>query len=217
VRLTADLQKSRERIVTTREEERRRLRRDLHDGLGPSLASITLQLEALRNLMRKNPDAANHLINDLQTQMQTAITDVRRLVYELRPPALDDLGLVSALRQHAARTSQVEGLNISVEVSEPLPPLPAAIEVVAYRIALEAMTNVVRHARATSCVVRLWLTDALHLEITDDGIGIAPDRHAGIGLNSMRERAEELGGTCRIGLNAPGGTRVVARLPLPKE
>ncbi len=217
VRLTDDLQKSRERIVTTREEERRRLRRDLHDGLGPSLASITLQLEALRNLMRNNPDAANQLINDLQSQMQTAITDVRRLVYELRPPALDDLGLVSALRQHAARTSQAEGLNISIEVPENLPPLPAAIEVVAYRIALEAMTNVVRHANAKNCTVCLWLDDALHLEITDDGIGIASDRHGGIGLNSMRERAQELGGTFVIEPNSEKGTRVVARLPLPKE
>lgn len=215
VRLTSDLQKSRERIVTTREEERRRLRRDLHDGLGPSLASITLQLEALRNMMQKNPDAANQLINDLQTQMQTAITDVRRLVYELRPPALDDLGLVPALRQYAARTSQVEGLKITIEVAEPLPPLPAAIEVVTYRIALEAITNVVRHAHASCCVVKLWLDGALHLEITDDGIGIASDRHAGIGLNSMRERAAELGGTFVIEPDSERGTRVTARLPLP--
>lgn len=106
-------------------------------------------------------------------------------------------------------------MKITIEVAEPLPPLPAAIEVVTYRIALEAITNVVRHAHASCCVVKLWLDGALHLEITDDGIGIASDRHAGIGLNSMRERAAELGGTFVIEPDSERGTRVTARLPLP--
>jgi signal transduction histidine kinase len=218
VRLTADLQRSRERLVSAREEERRRLRRDLHDGLGPSLASLTLQLDAARNLLARDPAATGALLAELKTQTQAAIADIRRLVYALRPPALDDLGLVSALRQHAAQYSQRDGLAVSVEAPEQPLSLPAAVEVAAYRIALEALTNVVRHAHARTCFVRLSLFhDTLHLEISDDGVGLPPDRRAGVGLSAMRERAAELGGTCDVGPNEGGGTRVVARLPISKE
>ncbi len=217
VRLTADLQRSRERLVTAREEERRRLRRDLHDGLGPALASLTLKLDAARNLLVRDPAATNALLLELKTQTQTAIADIRRLVYDLRPPALDELGLVSAIREHAARDVSATGLHVSVEAPDHLPPLPAAVEVAAYRIALEAMTNVVRHAHARQCVIRLSLADALQLEIMDDGLGLAADHPAGVGLHSMRERAAELGGTCVIGPGPGGGTRVVARLPLSQD
>jgi len=214
VRLTADLQRSRERLVTAREEERRRLRRDLHDGLGPALASLTLKLDAARNLLARDPAATEALLLELKTQTQTAIADIRRLVYDLRPPALDELGLVSALREYAARDVSVNGLRVSVEAPEHLPALPAAVEVAAYRIALEALTNVAHHAQAHQCVIRLLLADALQLEIIDDGLGLPADRPAGVGLHSMRERAAELGGTCAIGPGLGGGTRVVARLPL---
>jgi signal transduction histidine kinase len=217
VRLTADLQRSRERLVTAREEERRRLRRDLHDGLGPALASLTLKLDAARNLLARDPAATGALLLELKTQTQTAIADIRRLVYDLRPPALDELGLISAIREHAARDVSATGLHVSVEAPDHLPPLPAAVEVAAYRIALEAMTNVVRHAHARQCVIRLSLADALQLEIMDDGLGLAAGRPAGVGLHSMRERAAELGGTCVIGPGPGGGTRVVARLPLSQD
>lgn len=216
VRLTADLQRSRERLVTTREEERRRLRRDLHDGLGPQLASLTLKLDAARNLLAHNPAAADRLLVELKAQTQAAIGDIRRLVYDLRPPALDELGLVSALRQYAARNS-VNGLHVSVQAPEALPPLPAAVEVAAYRIALEALTNVARHARAHTCVIRLAVDEALHVEITDDGDGLPENYQAGVGMMSMRERALELGGECVIESMPAGGTRVSARLPLVRE
>ncbi len=215
VRLTADLQRSRERLITAREEERRRLRRNLHDGLGPQLATLTLKLDAARNLLsQEEPQAADALLAELKAQTQAAISDIRRLVYDLRPPTLDELGLIPAIREQATNYSQ-NGLNVSVEAPEQLPPLPAAVEVAAYRIVQEALTNVSRHARARVCRVRLSLGDELELEITDDGVGLPEDFRAGVGLSSMRERAVELGGRCAAEPLTTGGTRVLARLPLP--
>jgi signal transduction histidine kinase len=214
VQLTADLQHSRERLVTAREEERRRLRRDLHDGLGPVLGALTLKLDAARNLLATNPEAVDRLLLDLKAQSQGAIADIRRLVYELRPPALDDLGLASAVRQHASQLSSLNGLSITVEMSETLPALSAAVEVATYRIVQEALNNVVRHAGARKCLVRITVNGSLDIEIIDDGVGLPPERQAGIGLISMRERAEELGGSFAAGSGHEGGTRIFARLPL---
>ncbi|HET7272860.1 MAG TPA: sensor histidine kinase [Rubrobacter sp.] len=218
VRLTADLQRSRQRLVAAREEERRRLRRDLHDGLGAQLAGLNVQTGVLRRLIPEDPAAADEAAVELRTELQSAIADIRRLVYDLRPPALDDLGLVSALRQLADRYgAEDEQLRVSIEAPEDLPHLPAAVEVAAYRISQEALTNVVRHARAQSCVVRLTVADEMMLEITDDGVGLPEEHAAGVGLFSMRERAAELGGTCTVGRAPEGGTRVLVRLPLPEE
>jgi signal transduction histidine kinase len=216
VRLTADLQRSRERLITAREEERRRLHRDLHDGLGPQLASLTLTIAAARELIRHDVDAADLLLKELAKHTQAAIADIRRVVYALRPPALDDLGLVLALRERAASYSQV-GLQITLDAPEQLPPLPAAVEVAAYRIVQEALTNVVRHAQARSCVVRLTLGDVLGVEISDDGVGLPPGSRAGVGLTSMRERTAELGGTWRIESVPSRGTCISVQLPLDEE
>lgn len=153
--LTTRLQHSREQLVLTREEERRRLQRDLHDGLGPQLAGLSLKLDAARNLVQRDPDAADQLLSELKAQTQTAITDIRRLVYDLRPPALDQLGLVSALKEYAASHNGNGRLQITIDAPPLMPPLPAAVEVAAYRIATEAMTNVIRHAAAHHCIVRL--------------------------------------------------------------
>lgn len=214
--LAADLQRSRERLVTAREEERRRLRRDLHDGLGPQLASLTLKLDAVRNLLEDDPNAADALLVELKVQTQTAIADIRRLVYNLRPPALDELGLVGALREHAAIHNSANGLKTSIEAPPALPVLPAATEVAAYRIALEAMTNVARHARAQECIVRLALDEELHLEISDDGVGLPETGRRGVGLTSMHERAAVLGGKCVVKTGPTGGTQVLAQLPLSR-
>jgi signal transduction histidine kinase len=216
-RLTMDLQHSRERLVTTREEERRRLRRDLHDGLGPQLASLTLKLETARNRLADDP-LADSLLADLAKRTQDATADIRRLVYELRPPTLDELGLVSALREAATQYSQqgFNGVHITIDAPENLPPLPAAVEVAVYRITQEALTNAVRHAEAHICNVCITLdeqTGWLCLEIQDDGRGLSSTRRAGVGLNSMRERAEELGGTWTIESLSTHGTRILVRLP----
>jgi signal transduction histidine kinase len=215
VRLTADLQQSRERLVTAREEERRRLRRDLHDGLGPALASITLKLDAARNLLARDPSAADTLLVDLKKQTQGAVADIRRLAYELRPPSLDELGLIQALREQAEQYLH-DGLRITIDAPEQLPPLPAAVEVATYRIVQEAMTNVVRHAQAHTCTIRFALDHDLDVEICDDGQGIPLGQRAGVGLTSIRERAAELGGMCEIEAMPSGGTCLHVRLPLPK-
>jgi signal transduction histidine kinase len=227
VRLTNELQRSRERLVATREEERQRIRRDLHDGLGPALSSAMLKLGAARRLLPSG-SPADGLIVEVRNDMRATVADVRRLVYDLRPPALDQLGLVLAIRDYAEQcgnpneTGGEGGLRVTVEAPEQLPPLPAAVEVAAYHIAREAMTNAARHARARSCQVRLALARALgrpelELKITDDGAGLSKDHVAGVGLTSMRERAEELGGTCAVESTPGGGTRVLAHLPVGKE
>jgi signal transduction histidine kinase len=218
VRLTTDLQRSRQRLVATREEERRRLRRNLHDGLGAQLAALNVQAGILRHLIPRDPAAADELVVELREELRAAIADIRRLVYDLRPPALDDLGLVAALHQLADRYgAEGEQLRVSVKLPEGLPHLPAAVEVAVYRIAQEALTNVVRHARAKSCLVRLAVDKDVTMEILDDGAGIPDERISGVGLSSMRERAAELGGSCVVENIPKGGTQVLVRLPLPKE
>jgi signal transduction histidine kinase len=220
VSLTADLQGSRQRLVTAREEERRRLRRDLHDGLGPNLASQGLKLAAAKQLLEKDPASAAPLLDQVMAQNQSTVEEVRRLVYGLRPPALDELGLVAAIRDHVAGMDGKSTLQIEItEPVEGLPPLSAAVEVAAYRIVLEALTNVIRHAQAYHCAIRFSLSQngsntILQIEIQDDGIGLPPDLRAGVGLRSMRERAEELGGTCDIESVMGSGTRVCVRVPL---
>jgi signal transduction histidine kinase len=216
VRLNSELQRSRERLVNAREEERRRIRRDLHDGLGPTLAALGLKLETARNRLSDDP-RADALLGELAERTQAAVGDIRRLVYALRPPALDELGLLGALRHLAdgLEGQQLNGLKVSVDATVPLPALPAAVEVAVYRIAQEALTNVARHAHASSARVALSTSDAgLCISVEDDGVGLPVEHHAGVGLRSMRERAEELGGVCLIERGASGGACVVATVPL---
>lgn len=219
-RLTLALQRSREQLVLAREEERRRIRRDLHDGLDPTLASQTLKLDIVLELLSGESVAAVAHVTQLKSQTQQMVADIRRLVYELRPPALDELGLLEALRAHVAQLSGMNGsLQIAIDAApEPLPTLPAAIEVAAYRIALEAVTNVIRHAQAHTCRLRFGIAEeqqpsTLVVSVTDDGVGLPATLHSGVGLISMRERAAELGGACVVSPNPSGGTRVTAVLP----
>jgi signal transduction histidine kinase len=164
--VTAALQRSRQQLVAAREEERRRLRRDLHDGLGATLAALNLEAGVLRRSIRSDPEKAEALVDEFRTDIRATIDDIRHLVYELRPPVLDQLGLVEAVRAQAAQCSRPEAhgdsrLYVKVEAPEELPSLPAAVEVAAYRIAQEALTNVVHHAQARHCLVRLELAQAL--------------------------------------------------------
>ncbi|MFW3172055.1 sensor histidine kinase [Geodermatophilus sp. CPCC 206100] len=220
--LVADLQASRERIVAGREEERRRLRHDLHDGVGPELAGMALQLERLAGKLSGEPDLAA-LAGRLRDQMRRTVAAVRRAVDDLRPPALDELGLAGALREHvaayrlpvpAAAAAGDAPAPVTVVAGE-LPPLRAAVEVAAYRIAAEAVTNAVRHSGAATCRVTLAVADGdLLVEVADDGTGVAPDAVPGVGSTSMRERAAEVGGTLEIDPTPGGGTTVRTRLPL---
>jgi signal transduction histidine kinase len=212
VRLHADLVRSRAEVVALREDERRRLRRDLHDGLGPSLAAIALKAGLAARATPAGSEARG-LLDEIGAEVKASIADVRRVVEALRPPALDELGLIGAVR---SRADALTG-DVVVEVRDGTSPraLPAAVETAAYRIAAEAMTNAVRHSGATRCVVSIAAGGRdLVVEVRDDGAGIDPDRPAGVGLRSMRERAAELGGDCAIGSPTGGGTLVRARLPL---
>lgn len=217
--LTEDLQRARERLVLAREEERRRLRRDLHDGLGSALAGMALQVGNARRALSPDsvggPDTATaaQWLDRLERHATDAIADLRDVVNDLRPPALDELGLIGALRTH------VTAIPLPVDVLAPvrLPPLPAGVEVAAYRIAVEAVTNAVRHAHATCCTVRLAVSDGLVIEVTDDGDGLRTPVDAGVGMSSMRERARELSGECVIRDRVGGGVLVAASLPLPPD
>lgn len=214
LRLTENLQRSRQRIITTREEERRRLRRDLHDGLGPQLASMTLKIDAARNLLDQDPAAAQEILADLKGDSKSALGDIRRIAYNLRPPALDELGLVAALREHITTINHPNGLRISIQAPKENLDLPAAVEVAAYRISMEALTNVMRHAEAKNCILRVKVDRKLGLEIRDDGTGLPENVNPGLGLKTMQERATELGGQCTIMGNPGGGTRVFVEIPL---
>ncbi len=209
-RMADELQVGRERMVLAREEERRRIRRDLHDGLGPALSGVVFRLESARLLVDRDPRAAKQHLEGTSADVQDVVADVRRLVHDLRPPALDDRGLVGALSQLAEQqpyqaTIEADGVGA----------LPAAVEVAAYRIAAEALTNAARHADARAATLRLREDrDQLLVEVWDDGRGIDADRQAGVGLMSLRERAEELGGRSEVTCPPTGGTVVRAWLPL---
>jgi signal transduction histidine kinase len=215
-KLTSDLRRSRQQLVAAREEERRRLRRDLHDGLGPTLASLNLKIDTARNQLKKDPNSADRLLVETKSQIQDTLTDIRHLVYELRPPALDELGLIKAIRAYVEQQNP-DGLKISVEESVAYLNLPAAVEVAGYRIALEGITNIIRHAQASRAVISIYSEDhSLYVEIRDDGIGLPEPLPIGIGMTSMRERAEELGGKLVV-VPQESGTCLRACLPLTKE
>jgi signal transduction histidine kinase len=223
-RLTADLRRSRERLVVARDEERRRLRRDLHDGLGPVLASQGLKIAAVSHLVETDPGRAQRILEELASQNEAAVGEIRRLVYALRPLELDELGLVAAIADYAAglNVGKGEGTEFKVHVDAPdeeLLQLSAAVEVAAYRIATEGLTNVTRHAKARHCTISLSLEDGLHgralrMEILDDGVGFSDRRGVGVGLSSMSERAQEVGGELRVESAVSQGTRVISCFPL---
>ena len=212
--LATELQDSREQTVAAVEDERLRLRRDLHDGLGPTLSGIAFTSDAARNLLRTEPDRAEELLDELRRQTGVALDDVRRIVYAMRPPALDELGLLPAVRQATTGLRGTGGtpLRVTCDAQGPLE-LPAAVEVAAFRIAVEAVRNTARHSEADAVAVRMEVVDgALRIEVSDDGAQTTTWSR-GVGLSSMRERAEELGGTLRAG-PTPDGGRVHAVLPL---
>jgi two-component system, NarL family, sensor kinase len=211
--LTEELHASRTRTIAALEEERSRIRRDLHDGVGPVLTGVVLKTEAARNLVEPDPGRARELMEDAGEQTRSVVEDIRRLVYGLRPPSLDQLGLRTALEGYVERLDGDGRPALELELPPDLPRLAPAVEVAAYRIVTEALTNIVRHSSAASAQARLWVEDeSLHLEVRDDGAtddGWVP----GVGLTSMRERTEQLGGGFAAAGSASGGT-VSAWLPL---
>ena len=216
--LTEDLRRSREQIVVAREEERRRLRRDLHDGVGPLLASAAVHAEAATLRMARSPDTVALMLDVVRDTVQEAVVALRRSIEGLRPPTLDEFGLVDAIAERGLTLAGPDGPLLRVD-ADLLPALPAAIEVAAYRIVLEAVTNAVRHAAADHIVVRLIgppTDNNLIVEVTDDGKGLSKGQVGGVGLASMQARAAELGGTFSVTPIETGGTRIRAELPMAK-
>ena len=217
VLLARDAQRARAATATAREEERRRMRRDLHDGLGPALAAVALQAETARDLVGRDPDAAVALLDRLVPRLNEAVADVRTLVHDLRPPTLDELGLAGSVRELATRFA-TPTRAVHVEADD-LQALPAAVDLAAYRIVAEGLTNAAKHAGASTVRLGLSLSPAgLQVRVSDDGVGVRPAAVPGVGLRSMRERAEELGGSCAVLPGDDGrGTTVLATIPLQRE
>lgn len=224
VTVTRAVRDARQALLTAREEERRRLRRDLHDGLGPALAAIAMQADAAAVLAAKEPQRSRALMTGVARDVRDTIEDVRRLVYDLQPPVLDAIGLAAAVRERAIAFSGTDetapsGLRVEVDAPTTLGPLPAAVETAAYRIVCEALANSARHSQAHSCIVTLERTEdpgTVRVLVDDDGVGMSTDgpTHHGVGVLSMVGRATELGGSCQVGPSPRGGTRVAATLPI---
>jgi signal transduction histidine kinase len=220
VRLSDDLKRARFRIVEAEEETRRRLGSDLHDGVGHQLTGLARKAERAARLLEKDSSAARDLLNDIQTQLDQTILQVRQLAHQLYPPELELLGLIGALRERI-QANDDPSLIVKADLPETLPRLPTAIESAVYYIAMEALTNVANHAGATTCELRLTLASGgsepcrqgLELEVLDNGRGMALDGPTGLGLLSMQARAAEVGGVCIIAANPGGGTRITVRLP----
>jgi len=217
VKVVADLRRAREQLVVAREEERRRLRRNLHDDLAPELAGLALSSAAVRRFVTTDPARAIDLAGQLTDDLRRASQHVREIAYDLRPPVLDDLGLTAAIVDRVARGPEAGAPNVVIDAPENQLDLPAAVELAALRIVQEAVTNTRKHGRASECRVLLRL-DGRHLrvEIRDDGRGFAAGVRKGVGLRSIAERAAELGGTSDI-RSSPGGTSVLVRLPVTLE
>ncbi|MFC3770168.1 sensor histidine kinase [Paenibacillus sp. GCM10012303] len=226
--LIGELQQSREQLILAREEERRSMRNNLHDEIAPRLASMKLTASLVEDWIRDDPPKAILFMNRFREEIGKTVEEIRGIVYDLRPPALDEMGLVGALRQRAEQLLDVRAiagadqLQIEIEPTAPLPPLPAAIEVGTYRIVTEALVNVVKHSGADYCRVLIDFrpeTNELKLEIADNGVGLTkqPPKSAhngGLGLTSIRERTGELGGVCRFDSPPEGGTVISAALPV---
>jgi signal transduction histidine kinase len=228
--LLTDLRAAQQRLLVAREEERFRIHRDLHDGLGSTLVGLTLQLEVAADLAGDGELGA--LARRIHGEAARATEDVRRIVRELRPGELEELGLAAAVAAAAARLRSPNAPTFDLDTPSLLPELPAEVEDAAYKICLEAMTNVIRHSRATRCRIQLRDTGTeLELEISDDGQGFGDgqgfdadsgadtgaDSGGGTGLRSMRDRAAAAGGTVTVTADAGGGTSVLARLPLARR
>lgn len=211
--LARDLVAERNRVVEATQSERARLRQELHDGLGPSLTGIGLGLEAAQGAPLAQDPRTAELLERLRHEVSSSLEEIRRIIDDLRPTVLDDHDLLTALRQRGERVTSAAGVAVHVDAPSALPELSPEVETAAFRIADEALTNVVRHANATRCSVRLSVGDSLRLVVSDDGVGVGNGRVGGVGLASMRQRAERIGGRFSLS-SAAGGTEVVAELPL---
>ncbi len=210
IRIGEDLRRAQHELTNAQSEERRRVRRDLHDDVGPTLASARLKLAAHR---RQLPDGTT--VDDIIDQLAVAIRGIRRVVDGLQPSVLEDVGLVSALQLLLTDVRHTTGMHITFDPPETLPDLPAATASTAYRVVAEALTNVVRHSGATRCTLRVGLDGGtLSIKVTDNGHGFDTSMPAGMGLRNMADRAGLANGVTTISSSPGSGTTVVLDVPV---
>jgi len=214
------LQELTRRLVVVQEEERRRLSRELHDEIGQVLTAVKMSLQRLQRSEQRG--ALWDRLEENVGHVNRAIGDIRRLCLALRPPLLDEVGLASALRDLAGRVARDGGLEIQVDVDGLPPRLPTGLEVAVFRVAQEALTNVLRHAHARHAWLSAGINDrGVDLAIRDDGRGFdargSGSRSVGLGLGNMRERAELLGGGLNVESRPGAGTEVTVWLPLSER
>jgi signal transduction histidine kinase len=206
------------KLIHAQEEERRRLARELHDGLSQQLAMLTVELGMVVKQMPENTPSLREQLSRLRDRSERIADDLRRMMHQLHPAALEHLGLVSALRSHCCEVSTEDGIKVQFRVLSELGQVPPEVAVCLYRIAQEALRNVSKHSGAREAWVEIdHKGDGILLSIADKGIGFddaAPKGDKSLGLISMRERVRILDGTIKI-KSAPGeGTRVNVRVPL---
>lgn len=209
-------------VMEIQEAERQALGRELHDTVAQDIAAVGLNLTILPTLLPEPLDAAiAQRLDDSRTLLEEAARRLRNVMVELRPPGLDEFGLLAALREHARRLSQRVGLNITIVGQDPNPRCPPAVAIALFRIVQEGLNNIVKHAAARSVVISLADgRNEILLEVRDDGIGfdpaVRPDgREGGMGLITMAERAQAIGARCTVATIAGQGTTVMVRLPRP--
>ena len=210
-RLNHELRTSRDRLVALREEERRRLHRELHDGLGPTLAAMVLKLDVARR--RATGATRDDLLAEIRLDAQCAVDEIRRVVDDLRPSMLEHVGLIGALRA-LGRSLSTDSTTFYVDGAESTPHLPPHIEDAAYRIASEAMTNAAKHANARHCLVEVTAGSKVSISVGAVASNTSPQSTPGAGWRTMTERAAELGGSLAIGAGPSGGFEVRATLPV---
>jgi signal transduction histidine kinase len=215
--LSEQVRKARTATAEAAAAERARLQRELHDGVGPALTSVAFQADAAFNLIRSDPEEAERLLADVRSDLRGAADDVRRVVYGLHPIELDEVGLVGAIRERLFDTAaeQIRGVTVALDAPDELPELSPAVELAAYRIVNEALTNVFRHSDAHQCLIRLTIDSDLEITIRDDGT-VPSSWTPGVGLRSIMDRAEEVGGSATAGPTNTGW-EVMARLPLDRR
>jgi signal transduction histidine kinase len=191
-----------------------RLRRDLHDGLGPGLAGIMMRADVLARMMTDDQGVAEEMLRDLRREAATFMTEFRRVLADREPAELEDRALADGVVTLARRMTSASGatMTVDVEVADDVDELDRDVQVAGFWIVKEALTNVVKHACATRCAVRLWVDDGLRLSVVDNGTGAGPGLVSGVGLSSMGGRAAEFGGWCDVS-DVGGGVSVTAHLP----
>jgi signal transduction histidine kinase len=217
--LMSRIARSRRDLTGRYNRERHRLQRDLHDSLGPVLATAVMRIDSVRRLVGTESAAADSALLELREDTRAALGEIRRLIYELRPVTVNPLGLQAALRAQAERFNRASSGKLRVTLTTAGDPstLPPDVGIAIFRIVSEALTNVARHAAASRCDIVITVAGQAIVEVTDDGVGIRQRGQRGLGLGSIQERVKELGGRCSFDALRPHGTRVWAEIPLQNK